>query len=472
MSPQSDHVPGAVRAWRDHLIHGTRRLAVSARLASRRLLYLWLRLRPPQQLVLGFLSYALLGALLLATPAAQRQSASLLDHLFVAVSAVSTTGLSTLSVADDYTRFGQVVLLILFQLGGIGYMTFSSVLVLARGRPLSDCRMGVLSAGFSLPSNFVLPRFLIHVGVFTILVETVGAAALWWRFEALGVEDAGWSAIFHTVSAFATAGFGLHNDSLEAFRGDAVVNLIISVLCYLGAIGFIVVQDVWYSLKFRERMLTFTSRVILLMTAGIFLVSLVALLIIEPALRDLPPGERVLTAAFQVMSASSTAGFNTIPISAMSTAGILVLMISMLIGASPAGTGGGIKTTSVSAIAANAMSILRTRDRVTLLGHEVPLARLLAAEASATMYLVTLALGVLALSLTESQEFLHLVFEAGSALGTVGLSMGITGELTWAGKVVIILLMFAGRCGPLTLGYALMRPDGPTANLRRDDLAV
>lgn len=432
----------------------------------------WSNLRPPQQLVAGFASYALVGTLLLCLPFAQQAPGRVIDHFFNVVSAITTTGLTTISVSDSYTYFGEGVILAMSQVGGVGFMTLSSVLLLARGKPLSDARLGVLRAGFAVPHYFVMQHFLVQVVVFTGICEALGAGVLWWRLSVLGAENPLWSAVFHSVSAFATAGFGLKNNSLEAYAGDWVVNVTIGTLSYLGAIGFIVVQDVWYSVKLRERMLTFTSKVILTTTAGVFVLGTALLLLVEPSVRGLPAGERVMACAFQVMSASTTAGFNTVPIGGMSSAGLVVLMLAMLIGASPSGTGGGIKTTSVSAIIGNLLSVLRGRKNVAWLGHEIPMVRVLWAFGATSLYLIGLIAGVLVLCITERKEFLSIVFEAASAIGTVGLSMGITGDLTPAGKLVVIALMFMGRCGPLTIGLALLRPDQEPPDLRPDDLAV
>lgn len=432
----------------------------------------WAALRPPQQLVLGFALYVIVGVAVLSLPWARHTSVPLLDNLFNVVSAVSTTGLTTVSVADSYTFLGEFTLLILFQLGGIGYMTVSSVLVLASGRTLSPSRIGVLRAGFAVPHYFVMQHFLVQVAVFTAVCEGVGAAILWWRFSVLGVENPLWSAVFHAVSAFTTAGFSLNNTSLEAFRGDWVVNLVVGVLCYLGAIGFIVVQDVWYSAKLRERMLTFTSKVILWATLLVFLIATPLLMALEPSVAGLPFAERLLACAFQAMTASSTAGFNTIPIGTMAPPALCVILLCMLIGASPSGTGGGLKTTTVSAIFANLLSVLRGRSDVALFGREVPLVRVLWAFAAASLYLVLTAVGVMLLTITEKQDFIELAFEVASAIGTVGLSMGITGELTTPGKLIVIALMFAGRCGPLTIGLCLLRPDPKRNHAPTDDLAV
>ncbi|MBX3382410.1 MAG: hypothetical protein KF864_02770 [Phycisphaeraceae bacterium] len=432
----------------------------------------WSAMSPLRQLVLGFVGYCLLGTLLLCLPFAQKVHTPAIDNAFSAVSAVSTTGLTTVDVGSSYSWFGQGVILALFQGGGIGFMTLSSILIVARGKTLSTSQMGVLKAGFSVPHYFVMQHFIVHAVIFTFVCEAIGAGLLWWRFSVLGVESPLWSAIFHAVSAFATAGFSLNKTSMEAFSGDWVVNVTIGTLAYLGAVGFIVAQDVWYTIKLRERMLTFTSKVILAFTGAVFLVGSLMIFFLEPAVQALPHGERALASAFQVMTASTTAGFNTVPVGQMSSLGLIVLMTVMIIGASPSGTGGGIKTTGVSAILGNLLSVLKRRDRVVWFGHEIPLVRVHYAFAAATVYLVGLLVGLIGLVITDSHEFLPLVFEAASAIGTAGLSMGITGELSAPGKVVIMTLMFAGRCGPLTIGLSLLRPDTDPIVARKDDLAV
>ncbi|HWB18781.1 MAG TPA: potassium transporter TrkG [Phycisphaerales bacterium] len=460
------------RGVRAFLIRLWRLKMIFLRKLFRRWMRVWLNLRPPQQLVLGFASYMVIGVLLLTLPFAQKVPCGLIDNLFNVSSAISTTGLTTISVADSYTFFGQFVILALFQLGGVGYMTISSVIIQARGNSLSQSRMNVLGAGFAVPHYFVLNRFIVHVVVFTFFTELIGALLLWWRFASLHVPDALWSAVFHSVSAFATAGFSLNNDSLAPFVNDWFVNAVIAVLCYLGAIGFIVVQDVWYSIKFRQHLITFTSQSILFLTALIFIVGTIIFYFVEPSVREMPFGEGVMAAAFQVMTASSTAGFNTIPIGPLSRAALLIIMVAMLIGASPSGTGGGIKTTTVTALFANVTSSLRGRTQVVWLNREIPLVRLHSAFAAATIYLVLLVVGVLSLCITERHDFLPIVFEASSAIGTVGLSMGITADLSILGKLMITFLMFAGRCGPLSLGLALLRPVSEQEEIRGDDLAV
>jgi len=429
-------------------------------------------LKPFQLLALGFFSYVVIGVALLSLPFAQTLPVNFIDNVFNVTSAVSTTGLTTISVADSYSFFGELVLLILFQLGGIGYMTVTSFIILSRGQPLSETRVKILSAEFTLPKGFEITRFIQHVILFTIAIEIIGAAILYFEFRAAGVKDALWSSIFHSVSAFATAGFSLNNNSLEDFRGNGLVNLTVATLCYMGAIGFIVMQDAYLAVRHREHHITFTSKVILGITAAIFLVLSPLFYLVEPTIQGLPTGERLMAAAFQVMTASSTAGFNTIPIGQLSAASLTLIIVAMVIGASPSGTGGGIKTTSVSALGAILASTLKGNRIVSFFGHKVPMSRLMTAVSATIVYVCVLQLGLFFLSLTESHDYLKIMFEAASALGAVGLSMGITGDLSYWGKWIVLGLMFMGRVGPLTLGLALFHSPQDEGNHQESDLAT
>jgi trk system potassium uptake protein TrkH len=414
-------------------------------------------LKPAQLLTCGFFSYTIAGVALLSLPFAREAPVRLIDNLFNVVSAISTTGLSTISVADSYSGFGEFVLLVLFQLGGIGYMTTTSFIILACGRPLSETRVSVFNAGFSLPEGFRVARFIRHIVLFSLVIEAVGATLLYAEFQSYGVAQPLWSAIFHSVSAFATAGFSLNNNSLEDFTSNGIVNLTIGALCYLGAIGFIVLQDAYLAARHRRHKITFTSKVILAITALVLVVEMPLFLACEPSLRTMPIRERIYAAFFQIMAASTTSGFNSIPIGGLSAASLTLIVIAMVIGASPSGTGGGIKTTSLSVLLGIAGSTLRGRSTVTFFRHQIPPHRIATAVASTMLYISVLAIGVFLLSLTEKQDYLKLVFETASALGTVGLSTGITGELTDLGKWIVTTIMFIGRVGPLTLGFALMR---------------
>lgn len=431
-------------------------------------------LKPFQLLTLGFFSYVVVGVALLSLPFSQRLSVPLVDNLFTAVSAMSTTGLTTVSVSDSYTFFGELVILILFQLGGLGYMTITSFIIVARQDDISVARRKILSTQFALPQGFWISQFVRNVVVFTVVIEALGAIPLYFEFSKAGMTRPLWSAIFHSVSAFATAGFSLNNNSLEGFRDNLVVNATIGTLCYLGALGFIVLHDAYLACTRKKYRITFTSKTILLMTALVLLVFAPILFFCEPEIAHLPWPEQLCVSVFQIMTASSTAGFNTIPISTLSAASLTVIIVSMVIGASPSGTGGGIKTTTFSALLGILGSILRGRtDVITFFRHTIPTRRLMTAVASVTLYVSVLWSGIFLLALSDKQDYLKLVFEAASALGTVGLSMGITSALTVAGKLIITTLMFFGRVGPLVVGLSFFYSATSSCAVRpREDLVT
>lgn len=412
-------------------------------------------LSPISILVLGYFSYVLLGWLLLSLPIAQTVSVSTLDNLFIATSAVSTTGLVTVDPGSSYSFFGEVVILAMMQLGGIGYMTFGSFILLATQQKISQRREEITRAAFAMPQDFKIVDFIKRVIVFTFSVEAVGATALWFFFAQSGVENSLWLAVFHSVSAFCTAGFSLFSNSFEGFRDHVGINLTIAALSYFGAIGFIVITDVFDTLIKKRDYLHFTSKVILRVTIGFTVVGTVLVVIIEQSIAGLAPWERLLAAFFQVMTATTTVGFNTLPISGMSLAVLMVLFFLMIFGASPSGTGGGLKSTTFAALLALVISTLKGRSRIRFSRHEISLDRLQIATAGFAFYMLVFLLAMIMLLLLETASFEQIMFEIISSLGTVGLSLGITGNLSELGKLVVIFLMFMGRVGILTLGIAL-----------------
>ena len=412
--------------------------------------------QPVRLVLFGYLACVLAAWVLLSLPWAQAvPGTSALDHLFTATSAVSTTGLATISPGGSYSLFGELVILLFIQIGGIGYMSVGSFIVLSRGVRMGKTRERLLSADFSMPKAFALDEFVRGVVVFTLVAEALGALALWALFSRAGVENALYQAVFHAVSAFCTAGFSLFDTSLEAFAGDTGVNVVVAALAYLGAIGFIVAVDGWRVAMGKQSALTTTSRIILRLTILLTVAGTVGLFLVEgPALGE-TPALRWQAAFFQAMTAMTTVGFNTVPIGGLVQGALFVIVLLMIVGASPSGTGGGLKTTTLSAVYAVARSVLRGEPAVTYRGQRIPTDRVLAAVASLAFYAAVLTAGLLVLTLTETADFLALAFEAASALGTVGLSMGITGDLTAMGKLAVIGLMFAGRLGPLSFGSAL-----------------
>jgi trk system potassium uptake protein TrkH len=425
-----------------------------------------------KHVIMGYASYILIGWLLLCLPIAQQTyDVCALDNLFTASSAVSTTGLVTVSVSDHYSFLGQIIILLMIQLGGVGYMTFGSFIILMRKQTFTNQRNEIAKTVFSLPHDFKITKFIVSVITFTFIIETIGAVALYRIFLSLNVENPLWSAIFHSVSSFCTAGFGLYNNSFESYSANGWLIIVIAALSYLGAIGFIVCMDLWRKIRKEVAHITLTSKIILHATFWISIVGTVLLFISEPSIQSLPAEEQWLASFFQVMTAMTTVGFNTIPIGELSRATLLLIIILMVIGASPSGTGGGLKTTTFTAMFGIMKSTVHGSNDVTFWKRSIPQERLMTASASVGFYVSSLLLGLYLLSLTESQPFESLFFETASALGTVGLSTGITSSLTELGKIIVILLMFIGRLGTITFGIALFHKEHILLN-EKDDLAV
>ncbi|MDH4242074.1 MAG: potassium transporter KtrB, partial [Phycisphaerae bacterium] len=369
--------------------------------------------------------------------------------------AVSTTGLVTVDISEHYTLLGQIVILLLIELGGIGYMTFGSFVILSRGRKLSDLRAGVSKSVFSLPKEFRFDKFIRSVIIFTVVIELIGAAALYAIFSSAEVKHPLLNSVFHSVSAFCTAGFSLFKNNMESFSGNFWLNTVIGLLSLIGAVGFIVLVDVWRRIRGKIHHITLTSNIILRMSLCLLAIGTLLFLLTEPLVRSLAPESRIMVSVFQAMSAMTTVGFNSVPIGSLASSSLLILTFLMIIGASPSGTGGGIKSTSFTALVGIVRSTLRGDTRVRFLGKAIPQRRVQAAMANIGFYLFVLVLGIYALTLTESSAFRDIFFEAASALGTVGLSTGITSTLSELGKIIVCALMFVGRLGPLTFAIAL-----------------
>ncbi len=429
---------------------------------------------PIRLLLFGYGFYVLSAWLLLCLPISwQADPISPLDNLFIATSAVSTTGLVTVNTPDAYNFFGELVVLLAFQVGGLGYMTLGSFALIASKNSLSSLRQRVGSAVFSLPQGFSLKEFIQHTVIFTVLTEIAGIIWLYVLFKGEDVENPLWAAIFHTISAFCTAGFSIFPNSLEDFRNDFWINFVISILSILGAIGFLVASDIWQGFTKRNRRTSLTTRIILSVTAVFLMVGFLLLFFLDESLQSLPLGEHFLAAWFQSMTALTTVGFNTHPISALGAASVFLMLVLMIVGASPSGTGGGLKSTSVFAALAVMWSSLRGNNVVSVFGRRIPDERLFTAFSAFVFYIIAFLMGSSFLLLFQTEAFEDIVFEAASALGTVGLSRGITGDLTSISKIVVIILMYIGRVGPLSFGIALFyQRSAPAVVEGEEDLAI
>lgn len=430
------------------------------------------KLSPVRFIILGYLSYVVIVWLLLCLPIARYQPVSWLDNLFTSVSALSTTGLNTVSTSGSYNLFGQAVILLAIQIGGIGYMTLGSFIVFSRIGFLPERRLDIALAVFSIPAGLRIEHLIRGVILFTVIIEAVGAAALYGAFHHAGVHAPLWTSIFHSVSAFCTAGFSLYDNSVEAYRDDFWINTILGVLSYLGAIGFIVCVDVSRRVMGKTSRITLTTKIILGSTFCLTIAGVLLFFFCEPTIQSLNVHDRLLAAAFQVMTALTTVGFNSIPISQLSQASLFLLILFMIIGASPSGTGGGLKTTTFSALVGIMRSAMKGTERVYFWNKEIPPVRILLAMANLGFYSGSLIMGCYLLSLSDTHSFEKVFFEAASALGTVGLSTGITSQLTAVGKTIIIVLMFIGRVSPLAFGLSFAVGDRPPETNEFEDLAI
>nr|WKN38347.1 potassium transporter TrkG [Tunicatimonas sp. TK19036] len=425
-------------------------------------------------LVWGFFLYTVLGFGLLSIPLFHKTSISLVDHLFISTSAISTTGLVTISVFDSYNFFGQLIVMLLFQLGGVGYMTLTAYYLLFTTRRITHWHSRIIGAEFTMPSTIRVDDFIRSVILFTVIMEALGTVCFLIAFTSsgMGFLQALWFAIFHSVSAFCTAGFGLFNDSFESYQDDWFMNTIISVLAIAGSLGFIVITDIWYRLSGRSTAISFTTKIIVY--GFIILLSVGTLLIyfFEPLVAQ--PGDNTLMKSFfQAMTAMTTVGFNTISTGALSLPILLLVVFLMYIGASPSGTAGGMKITTLTAMIAILKSRVLGQRNITFMNRKIPFERIYVATSTFILYTSLIFLFTFLLSFTETSTFDRLLFEVASALGTVGLSTGITGSLTPLGKVMIIILMFIGRVGVLTFGFALLeRKRKVEREMLEGDLAV
>jgi trk system potassium uptake protein TrkH len=408
-------------------------------------------------LIKGYFFLTILCFFFLILPFSQSSETSIVDHIFFAVSIVSTTGLAPTDFSGAYNLFGQIASLLFIQMGGIGYMALSSFIILNQFDKLPSISARLLRLEFNLPKKYPLVSFIYSVFVFTLLIETIGTICLYIGFCDLGVDNPLWLAIFHSVSAFCTAGFSLFSDSMISFRDNTLITMTILILSLLGSIGFIVLLDFWHRLLTKRKRITLTSKIILYSTFLFWVIGSLAIFFSDSELMK-KGWDGLKLSIFQSISAHTTVGFNNYDIGAIESGGIFIFLVIMIIGASPAGTGGGIKTTSITALFAVLKSVLKRRKRVTLFKKEIPASNIYLAVSSIMFYAFILIVGSWTVLLVDGDKiaFEKILFEVSSALSTVGLSTGITGELSDLSKLIISILMFIGRLGVLTFGFALI----------------
>lgn len=431
-------------------------------------------LHPARLMALSFGGVGMVGALLLALPISVRTSdhVSLVDHFFMAFSAVCVTGLSTVNIAQTYSLPGQVVLAALIQLGGLGIMVLSAAVAIAAGQRMRLKSTALLTEVVDGTSLATLKRTVLMICAFTFTFEAAGASALFLEWEQhppmalnhghpmAGAGSVLWAAIFHAISAFCNAGMSNMQAGLFPLTGYPLTLSLLGVLVALGSLGFPVLDELLRKaiatlLRRRSPLLSLHARVVLRTSGALLVIMMVAYLVLEwrASLSPLSYLERVAAAAFHSVVARS-AGFNVVDLSAMMPATLLLTCGAMFIGAGPGSTGGGIKVTTLVALFAGLRSELTGRSPH-LLNRSLPELVIRKAMGVAFLSSCIVLFGFFLLLLLEDQPPLELAFETVSAFSTTGLSTGITGSLSVPGKLLITLLMFAGRIGPLTLALAL-----------------
>jgi trk system potassium uptake protein TrkH len=418
-----------------------------------------IQMSPPQILALSFFVAIIIGTFLLKLPIATTEPIRWLDALFTATSATTVTGLVVLDTGLDFTIFGQVVIMILIQIGGLGLMTFAVLIVVVLGKKIGLKERMLVQEALNQTSIGGVIRLVKILFIFAFMMEVIAVILLSVRW----IPEYGWAfgiytSIFHAISAFNNAGFSLWSDSLMGYVGDPVVNILITLLFIMGGIGFTVLSDLWHT-KFFHRLSLHTK----LMLVGTLVINIVAMLLIftleyaNPAtLGALDTVEKLWASYFQAVT-PRTAGFNSLDIGSMNPGTIVFMLLLMFIGAGSASTGSGIKLTTFIVIIMAVVTFLRGRNETVVFERTIKHQMILRSLAIVIISLFAVYLTILALSITENAPFIMIIFEAFSAFGTVGLSMGLTGELSDAGKLIIIVLMFIGRIGPLTLAFSLAK---------------
>ena len=411
-----------------------------------------------QIIAMGFILMILIGTLLLMLPVSCRQQTgtSFSDCLFTATSAVCVTGLVVRDTAIHWSPFGQAVILFLIQIGGMGVVTAALSISFISGRRIGLMQRSVLQEAISAPQVGGIVRLTRFIILTTLSVELLGALLLMPVFiPEFGWVKGIWYAVFHSVSAFCNAGFdlmGLHGaySSLTAYEQHALVNIVTVLLIIIGGIGFLVWNDV-KAHRFRLKQYRLQSKIVLSASAIMILLPFLWLLLFETD--QVPFGERILPSLFQSVTLR-TAGFNTMDLNSISGGGHALMILWMLIGGSPGSTAGGMKTTTGAVLLLTAFAIFRRKDHVTCFGRRIGEDVIRNAVAILIMYFLLFFAGGMIISRAEGLPLMACLFETASALGTVGLSLGITSQLSSVSRLILITLMFMGRVGGLTLIYA------------------
>lgn len=411
-----------------------------------------------QIIIIGFFLVIFLGSLLLMLPFAAKEYGitRFLDALFTATSAVCVTGLVVHDTATYWSPFGQAVILLLIQIGGMGVVTIAVAVATAAGRKIGLMQRSIMQESISAPQVGGIVRMTTFILKTSIIIELVGAVFLSTVFcKDYGIGKGIWYGLFHSISAFCNAGFDLNGvlqpySSLTSYADQPIVNITVMLLIIVGGIGFLTWADIqknkWHFKKYRMQ-----SKVILCVTACLIVIPAIYFFFCE--FNSFPLVKRIWLSFFQSVT-PRTAGFNTADLTVLSETGKMMIIILMLIGGSPGSTAGGMKTTTFAVLCASAIAVFRKKEYAHFFGRRVQNEAVRTAATIFLMYIVLFLAGGMVISSIEDIPLLSALFETSSAIGTVGLSLGITPELTDLSRIILIGLMFFGRVGGLTLIFA------------------
>ena len=433
-------------------------------------------LSSPQVMVLGFAAVILTGALILMLPVSSAKGVwtPFVDALFTSTTSVCVTGLVTVDTGSHWSLFGQSVILLLIQIGGLGVVTLAATFMMMAGRKIGLMQRSTMQDAVSAHKLGGIAQLTIFIVKGTLLIELVGAAIMAPTF----IRDFGWArgiwfSVFHSVSAFCNAGIDLMGcrepfSSLTAYVGNIPVNMAVMGLIVIGGIGFLTWDDI-VTHKHKIRNYRMQSKVILVTTGLLILIPAIGFFFLE--FSHLPLKERILASFFQSVT-PRTAGANTVDLTAMSEAGQMTMIALMLIGGSPGSTAGGMKTTTFAVILACAAAVFRKRDSAQFFGRRVAHDVITTACTVAFMYVGICVGGAMIISLVEDLPMLTCMYETASAVATVGLTLGITPGLTSFSKYLLIAMMYIGRVGGLTLIYAAMNTPARPGKLPLENITV
>ena len=421
---------------------------------------------PAQVITLGFAGIIFLGALLLCLPIATKDGmgANFWDALFTATSATCVTGLVLHDTFSYWSFFGQLIILSLIQIGGMGVVTVAIVIFMLSGKRISLKQRVIMQESISISQNGGILRFTGFILRAMIVMEIVGALILSYRFiPRMGIGEGVWAGIFHSVSAFCNAGFDLMGqfkpyNSLCDYVSDPLVNLVIILLIVIGGIGFLVWDDV-FTHKLRFRHYRFQSKIVLLVTVSLIVFPTIFFFLYElslPQWTGMSPSERFWAALFQAVT-PRTAGFNTIDQTALSPQSTLLTILLMLIGGSPASTAGGFKTTTLAVVILCALSFMKRRSGVEVFNRRIAPNVIFNAATLVLFYITAVLFAAFFISIYDELSLSACIFEASSAIATVGLSVGVSAEASLPSRLILMALMYLGRIGGLTFIYAVQR---------------